>query len=364
MCAADDSVPAFGMPQLDGELVEAIQDGRLRQVLGELSAVRPRMTRPALLRLEEVRHAVAAIDAAVETERQRLIQQLATAAVQVSGGAGRLPDRPLHLAALEVAAGDATRAAAVLETAGYRRIGPAGPGAWRAVRATQTGCSFIRRGHDPFRVELAWTPRWRLPGRVIPRLLTPHQSDLDLVRLPAWLWPAYLVVHLLRLPARRFRRRHEPPELGPFLETPADLIEPMLRCADLSANDVLVDLGCGDGRIPIHAARVFGCRARGVETNRDLVARARASVVAAGVGDRVDVVCGDAATAALDDASVVVAFLPVATVERLLPSVLGRLRPGARFVAHEQERLRGQPADVRVPLVSPAGISVAHRWNR
>jgi hypothetical protein len=82
------------------------------------------------------------------------------------------------------------------------------------------------------------------------------------------------------------------------------------------------------------------------------------------VDERLEVVCGDASVADIGDADVVVAFLPVATVETLLPSLLGRLHAGARLVVHEQEPLGGAPADARAPLFSPSGISVAHRWAR
>ena len=96
-----------------------------------------------------------------------------------------------------------------------------------------------------------------------------------------------------------------------------------------------------------------------------LVELARAAVSSADVDDRVEVVHGDAASANLDDADVVVMFLPVGTLRELVPDVLDRLRPGARLVVHEQERLLTEvPPDRSLPIVSADGLTVAHRWER
>ncbi len=356
------SEAVLGTDEVGARLVEAVQDGRLRQVLQELKATEPRLTPQARVRVGDVSEALGAIDDAVRAEEQRLTERLLAIGIDV-GSAAQLSDRPLHIVRLQVHPRHAARAAIELEAAGYRHVGPKGAAAWRAFRATRRGCSTTRGGRTPFRVELSWGARpwwWRGP---LARALTPQQRDFDLVRLPVWLWPVYPIVHLIGLPARWRRARRDPVDLGPFLETPEALIEPLLRFAGLRAGERLVDIGCGDGRIPIAAARLFGCRALGLETNAELVARAHEAIAAAQVGDRVEVVCADASATRFDDADVVVAFLPVSTVQALLPAILDRLPPGARFVAHEQERLHGEPASARVALVTRDGITVAHRWD-
>jgi SAM-dependent methyltransferase len=259
-----------------------------------------------------------------------------------------------------VARGDVDRAARALEGASYRRLGPAREAAWRAWRATHASGELVRTDREPFRVELRWPAA--LPAAAA-RLLAPNAPDLDAVRLPAALWPAYSAVRLARLPFRLLGRGLRARDLGPFLATPDALVVPLLRFAGVGPADRVVDLGCGDGRIPIRAAQAFGCTARGIETDARLVAAARTAVADAGLDGRVEIVHGDAARAPLDDATVVTAFLPVATIEELLPSILARLRPGARLVAHEQVRLRA-PGARSAPLLSPGGISVAHRWDR
>jgi 23S rRNA G2445 N2-methylase RlmL len=170
-------------------------------------------------------------------------------------------------------------------------------------------------------------------------------------------------VHIARLPLRWWRRRSGPAYLGPFLVTPATLVPPLLRFADAHDGSLVVDLGCGDGRFLVEAA-AMGCRARGVESDPQLVARSRTSVASAGVEDLVEVVHGDATTADLSDADIVVMFLPVTTLRDLLPGVISRLRPGARLIVHEQERLDPSLKPHRsVPIASPDGVTVAHRWD-
>jgi SAM-dependent methyltransferase len=224
-------------------------------------------------------------------------------------------------------------------------------------------CELIHREHDERRIELSWRSGRNHTG-ALARVLVPDRSDFDAVALGEAWWFGYVGVHLLRLPKRLWVRRSETARLGHFFVTPSSLVEPLLRFADAGPDELVVDLGCGDGRILVGAAQI-GCRARGIESNPTLVDLARAAVSAAGVEDRVDVVHGDATNANLDDADVVVMFFPVGTLRELIPNVLSRLRPGARLIVHEQQRLLTTVSpDRSAPIASPAGVTVAHRWVR
>lgn len=345
-------------------LADAIQDGQLRDVLTALRASEATLTDDARQRVAQAAAAVAAIDAAVATERARLAGQMTAYGVTPAPSSTTPGARPLHIASFSVSPHDVDRANEALTACGYRRLAPTTAAAWRAFRSTRGACLFVRSDRDPFRVELTWSLHPLSARGALGRLLTPQTSDFDAIGLPEPLWPLYSLVRLMRLPARRLSRHREPPDLGPFLTTPTALIEPLLNVAGVSARDLVVDLGCGDGRIAIAAATLTGCRARGLETNAELVARARAAVAEASVADRVEIRHADASTAPLDDADVVIAFLPVTTIEQILPSVLARMKRGARLVVHEQERLHTLPAEARVPLLSADGVTVAHRWTR
>ena len=122
--------------------------------------------------------------------------------------------------------------------------------------------------------------------------------------------------------------------LAPFVVTPDDVVERMLRLASVGAGDVVYDLGSGDGRIVIAAARLFGARGVGIDIDSTLVDRARANAAAAGVADRVTFRLADAMTADISDATVVTLYLLAASNVKLRPRLEAQLRPGTRIVAH------------------------------
>ena len=120
-----------------------------------------------------------------------------------------------------------------------------------------------------------------------------------------------------------------------FVPTPDEVVEAMLRLADVGQNDVVYDLGSGDGRIPITAARRFGARGVGIDLDPKLVAQATRNAREAGVGDRVRFIEGDIFEADISPATVVTLYLLTSINERLRPKLLKELRPGTRIVSHQ-----------------------------
>ena len=120
----------------------------------------------------------------------------------------------------------------------------------------------------------------------------------------------------------------------PYLPTPYPVVEAMLRLAEVRRGDVVYDLGAGDGRIVIAAARDYDVRAVGIELDARKVAEARANVRRAGLENRVEIRQGDIFEADLREATVVTLFLFPGINERLAPKLRAELPPGARIVSH------------------------------
>jgi SAM-dependent methyltransferase len=120
----------------------------------------------------------------------------------------------------------------------------------------------------------------------------------------------------------------------PFVRTPQPVVDRMLDLADVSADDVVYDLGSGDGRIPITAAEQYGARAVGIEIKPDLVQKARTNAKLAGVADRVTFRQQDLFDADFSDATVVTLYLLPDVNTRLRPLLFEQLAPGTRVVSH------------------------------
>jgi len=121
----------------------------------------------------------------------------------------------------------------------------------------------------------------------------------------------------------------------PYVPSTQGNVDEMLRLAAVRPGDVVYDLGSGDGRVVISAARDWGARGVGVELDQKLVAQSRELAQREGVGDRVVFREGDVLKAAIGDATVVTMYLLTPLVERLKPRLLAELKPGTRIVAHE-----------------------------
>lgn len=118
-----------------------------------------------------------------------------------------------------------------------------------------------------------------------------------------------------------------------WVPTPDELVLRMLEMAQVTGQDVVVDLGSGDGRIPIAAARRFGARARGIDYNPNMVRLAECRAAQAGVLGRVSYVNANLFDLDFSDATVVTMYLLPSLNLKLRPTVL-KMRPGTRVVSH------------------------------
>jgi len=119
----------------------------------------------------------------------------------------------------------------------------------------------------------------------------------------------------------------------PFITTPDEVVERMLRLAGTGPGDVVIDLGSGDGRIVIAAAKKFGARGIGIELDGRLVEQSRENARLADVAERVTFVEGDVLASDISGASVVTVYLLPFLIDKLQPRFL-EMRPGTRVVSH------------------------------
>jgi precorrin-6B methylase 2 len=120
----------------------------------------------------------------------------------------------------------------------------------------------------------------------------------------------------------------------PYVPTPQPVVDAMLKVAKVGKNDVLYDLGSGDGRIVITAAQKFGTRGVGIDINPERIQEANENAKKAGVTDRVKFIQQDLFTTDFSEATVVTLYLLPEVNAKLRPKILSELKPGTRIVSH------------------------------
>jgi SAM-dependent methyltransferase len=129
----------------------------------------------------------------------------------------------------------------------------------------------------------------------------------------------------------------------PYVPTDRTTVDSMLSVANVTPDDVVYDLGSGDGRIPIRAARKFGARGVGIEIKPNLVEEARKNAKSAGVSDRVSFLQGDLFEADISEATVVTLYLLPSVNQKLRPILFRQLEPGTRIVSHDFDMGKWEP---------------------
>jgi SAM-dependent methyltransferase len=121
----------------------------------------------------------------------------------------------------------------------------------------------------------------------------------------------------------------------PYVPTPQPVVEKMLDMAKVSKSDLVYDLGCGDGRMVITAAKERGAHGVGIDLNPQRIAEAKANAEKAGVSDRVKFIQGDLFKANFGDATVVTLYLLPSVNQALRPQLWKQLKVGTRVVSHD-----------------------------
>lgn len=154
-------------------------------------------------------------------------------------------------------------------------------------------------------------------------------------------------------------RSQQAPNLDvPYVPTPEDVVERMLQMAEVRAGDHLIDLGSGDGRIPITAAKKFGITAFGVDIDPVRVAEAQANAKAQGVADKVKFEVKNLFDTPIADATVMTLYLLPKVNRDLMPRLLAELKPGTRVVSHQFDMGDWAPEQTET-----MGHRVIYRWT-
>ncbi len=134
--------------------------------------------------------------------------------------------------------------------------------------------------------------------------------------------------------------------IAPFVPSPVSVVQRMLRLAELKPGEVLFDLGAGDGRTVIMAAKSFGARGVGVELREDLAKKAMSTIFDNGLADRVTIVNSDMFGVNLTSADVVFLYLTTSANDKIRPKMEQELKKGSRIVSHDYEIQGWKPTKV------------------
>ena len=143
-----------------------------------------------------------------------------------------------------------------------------------------------------------------------------------------------------------------------YVPTPQPVVDAMLNLAEVKKGDVLYDLGSGDGRIPITAAKRFGVRGTGIEINPERIAEANANAEKEGVTELVTFKEADLFETDFSDATVVTLYLLDSLNQKLRPRLLAELEPGTRIVSHAFRMGDWEPEQT-----VEVGSSTIYRWT-
>jgi trans-aconitate methyltransferase len=178
--------------------------------------------------------------------------------------------------------------------------------------------------------------------------------------LSALVLATVLAVASAAVVAQPLKPLEKSPEV-PYVPTNEKVVEEMLKVAKVGKNDVLFDLGSGDGRIPITAAKRWGTRGFGVDIDPDRIKEARENATKAGVADKVKFMQQDLFDTDIKTATVVTLYLLPEVNMRLRPKLLADLKPGTRVVSHNYDMGDWKPLQT-ITVKLPDGDHTVYYW--
>jgi SAM-dependent methyltransferase len=153
------------------------------------------------------------------------------------------------------------------------------------------------------------------------------------------------------------------PSLAPYVPTPQDVVERMLELANVGKDDVVYDLGSGDGRLVITAAKKYGAKGVGVDIDPERISEAKANAEKAGVQSLVEFRQQDALTVDVSPATVVTLYLLSSSNMKLRPILTKQLKAGSRIVSHQFSMGDWQPAKNETFTDSNGATRTLYLWT-
>lgn len=191
--------------------------------------------------------------------------------------------------------------------------------------------------------------------------ITPGHGDWEFLRLPSCLSFLYYLLRPIRVTGELFQRRVL--DLAPFDPTPMEVVDRMLAMAEVGSTDVVYDVGCGDGRIVIQAAKRYGARGVGVDIDPRRIAHAKARARKEGVEHLVTFIQQDAKTVEVLEATVVTLFLSGPGNLKLRQTLQEQLRPGARIVSRNFHMADWSPERTEILVDATDLINTLYLWR-
>lgn len=345
-------------------LAEGVHDQRVRKVAEAL------LSGPSALSPDarELSQAAVAACAAISFE-MREVQAVALAAMRSAGVAAEAEPGPedhdaaqFHFTAISIPRASLKRAAEIAAEQGFHPPVRLTDSRLRVLERVAARLRLVRFDGVSARLDLRLSER---PPSRLPRALQPGLRDLAVAELPASLWRLYWALRPYRLARARIAGAEAEPGETDLVGTPDSLVEPIFRSIALCADDTLLDLGCGDGRVVATAASRFGCRAIGYEIAPDLIraAQSRCSDLGPAAG-LCEIRRGALETADLSEATVIFLFLPPRLAGPAIRRALTTASSSAQIVSHEQIRIALPGVERRsVPLFSGNAMTVVTRWR-
>lgn len=351
---------------IETQLIEAIYQKRLPQICQHLLDTEGDSLVPADRKMiQSILATHATIGQHCTAEKQKLLQQLRNAGGHPPAGLNDQPieSRLFHTFEIELNPQDLDLLIPILLAENYLFWNPVEGGGWEVFKRLNRTMEAIKTDDVTTRLIVRWGSD--VKRSKIGRLLLPSTLDLQSLPLPKSFWPLYFPYRPLRIVLDALGKE-KVPVLGPYLGTPTNLIQPILDYVGAGPEDHLIDLGCGDGRVAIEAAKTHGCKATGVEISEQLIKIAQENVRDEGLQSKVEIVHSDASQLSVSEASIVFVFLPVATVQDMIPQLRSELKKGAKIVTHEQSRPQFPPdqmPDQSKLILADSGVTVAHIWE-